>query len=102
MLRTVERVHACFTLAPRRPHAGSPQSARVVRDTTETDRLMLLLALLASPRLTHVQIHRRVDDRFDLSDLTCLDGGAESLSMRASIRKRSAAVTERLPIREGE
>jgi hypothetical protein len=58
---------------------------------------MLLLALLASPRLTQVQIHHHVDDRFDLSDLECLDRASDPSSMRAAMRKRSAAVTERLP-----
>lgn len=60
---------------------------------------MMLLALLASPRLTHVPLHRRVDDRFDLSDL----GGerVDSPAIRAAIRTRSAAVTERLPVLAG-
>ncbi len=64
---------------------------------------MLLLAFLANPRLSHIQIHRRVDDRFDLSDLDGHGGerSADSSAIRASTRKRSAAVTERLPVRGG-
>lgn len=64
---------------------------------------MLLLALLANPRFTRIQVHRRIDDRFDLSDLEGQAGerSFESSAMRASMRSRSAAVTERLPVRAG-
>jgi hypothetical protein len=90
-----EVVHARFTRPPRWSHAGRLQSARVVKDTTKNGLLMLLLTLLANPRLAHVRIHRRIDDRFDHSDLERFDVGGRT--DRVSMRSRSAAVTERLP-----
>jgi hypothetical protein len=55
----------------------------------------MLLALLSNPRLATVQIHQRsLDDRFDLSDLV-------SPAERAAMRRRSAAVTERLTVSSG-